>query len=165
MSQDVRLEFRKYDGSPHWSQTLRRLGEDEHGLWLGSPAGGTWRRANGRVYTNKQAQVLNCNADRWWTATFNDAPATTAIYVDVSTPAVIEDGLVTSVDLDLDVRLFRSGGVKVEDEDEFADHQVRYGYPADVIANARATADWLAANITVVEPFVSVHRQYLDRIA
>lgn len=162
---DVRLEFSKYDGSPHWSQTLVLLGEDEYGLWLGSPVGGTWRRANGRVYTNKQAQVLNCNAERWWTATFNDPPAKTAIYVDVSSPAEISDSLVRAVDLDLDVRLFRSGEVKVEDEDEFAEHQVRYGYSPEVISTARATADWLRANITTAEPFVSVYRHYLDRLA
>jgi uncharacterized protein len=161
---EVRLEFTKYDGSPHWSQVLRPLGEDEHGLWLGSPAGGTWQRANGRVYTNRQAQVLNCNPDRWWTATFNEVPAQTAIYVDVSTPAHIFDGQVTAIDLDLDVRRLRDGTVLVEDEDEFADHQVRYGYPAEVIAAARSAADWLAANITTAEPFVSLYEPYLDQV-
>lgn len=162
---EVRLEVGKYDGSPHWSQRLVRLGEDEHGLWLGSPAGGTWERANGRVYTNRQAQVLNCNAGRWWTATFNAIPAGTEIYVDVSAPAAIEDGLVRLVDLDLDVRRLRDGTVRIEDEDEFADHQARFGYPPEVVAAAREAADWVLANITSAEPFVSVHRQYLDRLA
>jgi protein associated with RNAse G/E len=162
---EVRLEVGKYDGSPHWSQRLVRLGEDEYGLWLGSPAGGTWKRANGRVYTNRHAQVLNCNAGRWWTATFNAAPAVTEIYVDVSAPAAIEDGVVRLVDLDLDVRRLRDGTVRIEDEDEFDDHRMRYGYPADVVASARAAADWLLANISSAEPFVSVHRRYLDRLA
>ncbi len=114
---------------------------------------------------NAQPQVLNCNTDRWWTATFNAAPAQTAVYVDVSTPATIEDGLVTLVDLDLDVRGMRDGSVRIEDEDEFADHRVRYGYPPEVVAAARTAADWLLANLTSAEPFVSVHRQYLDRLA
>ena len=162
---EVRLEVAKYDGSPHWSQHLVRLGEDEHGIWLGSPAGGTWTRANGTVYTNRQAQVLNCNAGRWWTATFNAAPAVTEIYVDVSAPAVIEDGLVRLVDLDLDVRRLRDGTVRIEDEDEFDEHRIRYGYPADVVAAARAAAGWLLANITSAEPFVSVYRHYLDQLA
>ena len=33
------------------------------------------------------------------------------------------------VDLDLDVIRMRDGGI-LDDEDEFAEHQVRYGYPA-----------------------------------
>jgi hypothetical protein len=160
---EMRLEFRKYDGSLHWYQSTQRLGEDHYGLWLGAPVGGTWRRGDGRVYTNRQAQVLLCSADRWWTATFNDAPAQTAIYVDVSTPAVIDAGLVTAVDLDLDVRRFRDGSVRLEDEDEFADHQVRYSYPAEVIAEARAAADWVAAKIAVAEPFTTAYKPYLDR--
>jgi uncharacterized protein len=161
----MRLEVGKFDGSPHWSQQLVPLGEDEHGLWLGCPAGGTWERANGQVYTNRQAQVLNCSTDRWWTATFNAAPAQTAIYVDVSTPATIEDGLVRLVDLDLDVRRLRDGTVRIEDEDEFADHRERYGYPPEVVTAARAAADWLLANLSTAEPFVTVHRHYLDKLA
>jgi len=33
------VRFRKYDDSLHWHATLRRLGEDEHGIWLGAAAG------------------------------------------------------------------------------------------------------------------------------
>jgi len=160
---EVRLEFRKYDGSLHWFQSTRLVGEDQYGVWLGAPVGGTWRRGDGRTYTNRQAQVLLCSPDRWWTATFNDAPAHTEIYVDMSTPAMISDGLVTAVDLDLDVRRFRDGSVRLEDEDEFADHQVRYAYPPAVIDAARAAADGVAAKITTAEPFTSAYKVYLER--
>jgi protein associated with RNAse G/E len=160
---EVRLEFRKYDGSLHWFQSTRLVGEDQYGVWLGAPVGGTWQRGDGRTYTNRQAQVLLCSPDRWWTATFNDAPAQTAVYVDVSTPAVISDGLVTAVDLDLDVRRFRDGTVRLEDEDEFADHQVRYSYPTEVIEAAQAAANWVAARIAVAEPFATAYLPYLAR--
>ena len=35
-SRDVRLVFTKYDGSLHWHQTMKYLGDDEHGIWLGA---------------------------------------------------------------------------------------------------------------------------------
>ena len=37
------------------------------------------------------------------------------------------------------------GRVWVDDEDEFAEHQVSLGYPSDVIAAARASCDRLVA--------------------
>jgi hypothetical protein len=33
---DVRVVFRRYDGSLHWHNTMKRLGEDSHGIWLGA---------------------------------------------------------------------------------------------------------------------------------
>ena len=35
----VRVVYRKYDGSPHRAYPALRLGEDEHGAWLGVPDG------------------------------------------------------------------------------------------------------------------------------
>jgi hypothetical protein len=55
-------------------------------------------------------------------------------YVNISTPAVWKDGTLNFIDLDLDV-IWRSstGEVMLDDEDEFALHQVRYSYPSDLI--------------------------------
>ena len=49
----------------------------------------------------------------------------------------------TAIDLDLDVVRELDGRVWVDDEDEFAEHQVSLGYPAEVIAAARASCDRL----------------------
>ena len=35
---EVRVVYTKYDGSLHWHMSMRYLGEDEHGIWLGAPA-------------------------------------------------------------------------------------------------------------------------------
>jgi protein associated with RNAse G/E len=45
------------------------------------------------------------------------------------------------VDLDLDVVRGRTGRVWVDDEDEFADHRVRFGYPDDLVRLAAASCD------------------------
>jgi hypothetical protein len=36
---DVHVTFRKWPARPHWEFDAVRLGNDEHGVWLGAPAG------------------------------------------------------------------------------------------------------------------------------
>jgi protein associated with RNAse G/E len=68
------------------------------------------------------------------------------------------------VDLDLDViRVRATGSVEVVDEDEFAEHQVRYGYPEDVVRRAREVADRLAATLNHTEPFAGAYRRCAGR--
>ncbi|MFE2936917.1 hypothetical protein [Streptomyces sp. NPDC059278] len=60
----------------------------------------------------------------------------------------------------------KGGDIFVDDQDEFADHQVRYSYPPDVIARAAASADWLQAALrTDAEPFRSHFRSWLGKIS
>jgi protein associated with RNAse G/E len=164
----IRTLFCKYDGRPHRQVQSIRLGEDEFGLWVGSLPGGLGRRGDGRWVTIDHARVRLFPWNRWWSALFNDEPHETEVYCDITTPAEIsrdEFGYsVTAVDLDLDVRRMRDGSVRVLDEDEFAAHQVKYGYPHKVVDTARETCDWVAANITTAEPFASAYRPYLDRV-
>ena len=47
----------------------------------------------------------------------------------MATPPYWDGDVLRSVDLDLDVIQGLSGRVWVDDEDEFADHRVRWGYP------------------------------------
>jgi uncharacterized protein len=157
----VRTLFRKYDGRPHRSLESIHLGEDEYGLWVGSLPGTRARRSDGRWVTIEHTRVRLFPRNQWWSALFNDEPHTTAVYCDVMMPAVFSPGAVSAVDLDLDIRRMRDGRVLVVDEDEFAEHQVKYGYPADVIASALASCAWVAANITTAEPFASAYRPYL----
>lgn len=168
MSRDVRVVYTKYDGSLHWHQTMRYLGEDEHGVWLGAPGGSfTQRGAEPRVYL-KQHMVRLMPRGQWWTAVFDAEPEATEIYCDISTPPTWpHEDEVTMVDLDLDVmRLRADGKVLLVDEDEFAEHQVRYGYPAEVISQAQQAADWLLATIRDgAEPFAGSYRGWLDQMA
>ncbi|GAB3748394.1 hypothetical protein [Microlunatus parietis] len=51
-----------------------------------------------------------------------------------------------------------------EDEDEFAAHIVRYGYPEELVARTRATADEvLIAARDGFEPFGTAWRSWVDR--
>jgi protein associated with RNAse G/E len=160
--------YTKYDGSLHWHQTMHYLGEDEHGSWLGAPAGRSAQRGSEPPIVIEQRNVLLIPAGKWWTAVFNDEPAKTDIYCDISTPPQWpHDGEVTMVDLDLDVlRLRADEQVVLVDEDEFAEHQVRYGYPAEVIRAAERAAAWLQEAISGgVEPFGAAFRPWLDQVS
>ncbi|MEU3462326.1 DUF402 domain-containing protein [Streptomyces sp. NPDC006733] len=164
MSDDVRVRYRKYDGSLHWNMEMRRLGEDEHGVWLGVSGGSSSRKGHEPGIVFPEAYVLLFPREAWWTATFNAAPRPTEIYCDITTPPQwISETEVTMVDLDLDV--VRKRGVpapRLLDEDEFADHQVRYGYPPEVVERAAASARWLMRQIADgAEPFSTVHREWL----
>ena len=166
MGEQVRLEFRKYDGRMHWHALLDRLGEDEHGVWLAAPTGTVWRRGSERPTTNFPPHVVLVPRQDWWVATFNAAPAKFDIYVDLSTVCEWQDDVVTMVDLDLDVVRHRSGGVaELLDEDEFVEHQVAFGYPDAVIDAATSTAEKLMVQVTSDEPFTAAHLTWLARVS
>jgi len=149
----VEMRFTKWGGKRHWRYFLEPLGNDRHGWWLGGRTGITVRRGFEKPIRQPHDFVVLVPDEGDWIATWNAAGAT-AIYVDVTTRPVRGSGTIEAVDLDLDVIRRRDGQVHVLDEDEFAEHQLRYGYPPDVIARARATTDDLVALIAArTEPF------------
>ncbi len=71
---------------------------------------------------------------------------------------------VTMVDLDLDVVQTLEGRVMVLDEDEFAEHQVSYGYPRELIALARSACDDVRSALsTSTEPYGRAGWDWLHR--
>ncbi len=161
----VRVDYRKYDGSPHRSYPALRLGTDEHGTWLGVP-GGDFVEAAATAFKYADPYVLLVPVDAWWTAMFNGPARRTEIYCDVATPATWTAGHVHLVDLDLDVRRRRdTGAVELLDQDEFATHRERYGYPPEVVAHANAAATWLRDALSGdAEPFAGGYKIWLDRV-
>ncbi len=164
MGRDVRVVYRKFDESLHWHQWMEFLGEDEFGVWLGGRVGAVSQRGHELKLTAEEAHVQLFPRERWFTAIFNDAPRMTEIYCDITTPVEFSDDRVTMIDLDLDVIKRRDGTVLVDDEDEFAEHQVKYGYPAAIIEQAQASCDWLVKAVANDEPFTSVYKTYLDMV-
>jgi uncharacterized protein len=162
----VDIRFTKWGGQAHWRYPMEPLGNDRFGWWLGGRAGILLQRGAEMPVVQPYDFVTLVPDDGCWIASFN-GPGKTGItvYVDVTTRPVREPGAVHAVDLDLDVIRRHDGMVEVLDEDEFAEHQVRYGYPAEVIAQARATTDDLVARITAGdEPFATVGEAWLARL-
>jgi protein associated with RNAse G/E len=161
----VRVVSRKYDGSPHRSYPARLLGADGGGTWLGVPAD-TVALIGTRPVARREPWVLYVPRAGWWTAMFNAEPRASEIYCDVTTPATWQGTAeVTVIDLDLDVRRRRWGEIQLVDEDEFAEHRLRYGYPPEVVLRARQAARWLLAALADdTQPFAGGYRPWLDQV-
>jgi protein associated with RNAse G/E len=161
-SEMVRVVYTKYDGSAHRDYPARRLTEDDLGIWVGVTRG-TSSVYHGRQSVEQIPFVLLIPHHAWWTAMFNPPPRTSEVYCDITTPARWQDDTVQIIDLDLDVvRRRESGLVELRDEDEFADHRQRFGYPEDLVAEAQAAARKLLVALgDGSEPYATQYRKWL----
>ena len=163
----VRIEMTKWGDRPHWHIPGFWLGGDDQGDWIGIPAGTPMSRPGldvraehdqvGLVPTGDDEVVRSC------LPTFHRAPAPVWVYVDMTTLPVWDGVTLRAVDLDLDVVRRRAGEVFVDDEDEFAEHQVSLGYPPEVVALAEASRDRvLAAVLAGDAPYDGTHEAWLS---
>lgn len=151
----VRVRAAKWDGSPHWAFDGVRLGSDEHGDWLGFPAGTRFSRPGREFVADWPSLTLFPRAG--WAAAFNAGhPRGLGVYVDLATEAEWRSdasGTTASyVDLDLDVVLRDGEAAFIDDEVEFAEHAVRFGYPATLVERVRADAEAVLAAVQRREP-------------
>jgi hypothetical protein len=165
---DLAVTFTKYDGSLHWHLMAQRLGEDEHGVWTGLPAGSTMARGDEPPVVMGVAGVVLVPRHGWWVGWFNAEPHKYSVYCDITTPPVWHgDAEVTMVDLDLDVVRRRPGDtVELLDEDEFVEHGARYAYPDEIVAAAvSASRELLDAVAAGTGPFGGAHSRWLALVA
>ncbi len=171
--------FTKWGGARHWEWDGHYLGADAHGHWWYSPAGTRCVRP-GRDFVETDGWVSLVPHEGAYAAGFYPAHREISVYVDMTTEPVWrrreagDDGAgdggagpeweVTMVDLDLDVVLTREGHLYVDDEDEFALHQVELGYPSEVVALAERWRDLVHAAVAArEEPFATVGHAWLRR--
>ena len=175
----VRCEMTKWGDRPHWQFDGIHLGSDEHGEWLGFPLG-THNRRPGYEFHSQADAVTLVPTDDWYAATFHAPGIWCDLYIDISTPGRWDGDVLRAVDLDLDVIRMaidpagppaglvsrRPGEIFVDDEDEFAEHQVAYGYPADVIEAAQASCDRVLAAVRARQsPYDGTAQVWLGRLA
>jgi len=148
----VRVVTTKWGDRPHWEFAGRYLGADGHGDWIGFPAGSHFARP-GADYVSPVDQVTVLPVDgSGWVATFHAVGGPVRVYVDVTSPPVWDGADVCVVDLDLDVIERPDGTVLVDDEDEFAEHRVAFGYPPEVVERAQRTCDRVRAEVAAHHP-------------
>jgi protein associated with RNAse G/E len=147
------MVFSKWGGRPHWEYDARVLGSDEHGTWLGVPHATPMSRP-GAAFESSGDQVVLVPETAGFVATFfvRESTAPCDVYVDITTVPVVDLDRITTVDLDLDVLRGWTGRVWVDDEDEFADHRVRLGYPPEVVTGAVATCERVRRSVELRQP-------------
>ncbi len=168
----VRIEMTKWGDRPHWHIPGHWLGSDEHGDWVGIPAGTRMVRPGMEVVSrNTQVGLVPpadaADPDRGWVATFHGPGSRLhlSVYVDITTPPVWDGPTLRAVDLDLDVVRETEGRIDVDDEDEFAEHRGTLGYPAEVAAAAERSCERVRAAIEAGHPpYDGSHRPWLDLV-
>ena len=135
----VRLIMTKWGGRPHWEFAGVLLGADEHGQWVGFPAG-TRHQRPGAEFVSEVPSVTLVPSEGAFLATFYTTPGIWIhTYVDMTTVPEWDGAVLRAVDLDLDVIRGATGRIWVDDEDEFAEHRTSLGYPAEIVALALST--------------------------
>ena len=173
----VRVQMTKWGERPHWEYDAVLLGSDEHGDWIGVPTG-THMSRPGATYVAQTDQVTLAPAaglaERGFVATFHGAgghawariAGPVDVYVDITTPPVWDGSTLRAIDLDLDVIRGVPGRVWVDDEDEFADHRVRFGYPEEVVADALAACAHVHTDLSCSNgPFGGASAAWLRLVA
>jgi protein associated with RNAse G/E len=126
---DVQVRACKADGTCYrwWRATVEAVEAD--GVVLVTPAG---HRVEGihRSWTSRFAIRAFYWPDRLYNVLEVYALDGTLveIYVNISSPAVIEDSQVSFTDYELDIDRRPPGEAQLEDEDEFREAALRYGY-------------------------------------
>jgi uncharacterized protein len=145
--------MRKWPDSPHWEFDGVWLGADAQGQWIGVPVG-TWLSRPGAGFHATADHVTLFPHEAWWSAVFyDDDPARPVdTYVDIATPPSWDGDTVRCIDLDLDVVRGTTGRVWVDDEDEFAEHQVALAYPLAVVESALASCAEVLRLVGADEP-------------
>ncbi|WP_127473036.1 DUF402 domain-containing protein [Microbacterium sulfonylureivorans] len=164
----TRLTFRwrKWTGDPHWLHECVYLGSDRWGDWFGQLPGWDSSRP-GRTFAPEHPNVTLVPPSGDYAYTRNAAPHHTRIYIDIAWDLRWEAGEPTGIDMDLDVVERTDRGVYIDDEDEWDEHRVAYGYPLDVVAHLEALAADLEKRVTAHEaPFDDATADaWLDRLA
>jgi len=162
----ITVQFFKYPDHPHWRHDMKRLGEDQHGVWLGAPSGTVVQRGTEPPITLDHPFVQLIPSASYWALIYNGADHKYPIYIDIATPATwANEHRVEMIDIDLDVVRWKDGSVGVLDEDEFLDHRVRFRYPDWLADRARTTAAELVLKVEAgIEPFGLVPERWLRKV-
>ena len=132
----------KYDGSIHYRYTATVVHEEANRLQLYRSPGTRATSYRGEMLGTRQSLEIFW-ADRPYNVYVIWYPNWQPImhYVNIATPATWHDGTLRFIDLDLDV-IWRAqtNEIILDDEDEFALHQVRFGYPQELVAQAWQTS-------------------------
>lgn len=153
---EIWLERRKWPDRPHYGHAGWIIGEDEHGVWIELRIGSPVYRGPELLFHGTAGGLMCAPRGGGWLAWFPEV-ADFELYVDIVMGITHAPGSITMVDLDFDVIRYRTGEVRLLDEDEFEQHRVELSYPRPIVDAARVDAALvLEAVRSGDEPFAGV---------
>ena len=163
----VTVQFLKNPNILHWGFEAFFLGEDEYGSWIAVPEGTRRWKGETTFGPTREAAVFCAPQDGWWHLHYNGVTTQFSHFVDIVTPPKwVSENRYEMIDLDLDVVVHQDGRVEIEDEDEFAIHQVRYGYTDEMILRAESETERIVGALkNREEPFFDTAAKWLERIS
>lgn len=140
--QSIPVASTKFDGSLHYRYTMQVVSTDDGCLRAWAPFGTAMHSYRGELTADRPFLMLYYG-DRDWNLEIMWEPDWTPNkhYVNIALPATWDDGTVRWVDLDLDVSWWADGTLRLLDEDEFAEHRDRFGYPEWLVERAWKAVD------------------------
>lgn len=145
------IERRRWPDRPQSRTSGYLLGHDEHGTWVGLPAGHEVLRGDHVLYAGPNPVVMCIPDEGWWVANWYEGAV--ELFVDVTTPPRWLDDTVVLVDLDYGV-IVQDGDARLVDAERFEEQRLLYEYPSSIEAGARAAAAEVLARADLgVAPF------------
>ena len=149
MSERITVKTLKYDGSEYrqwWGAVSRRDGSL---LQLDAAFSIEVTHQSLGVIARGTRLVEYYWLDRWYNVLrfLNDDGSTRFFYCNVTTPPKLEDGLLTYIDLDIDVLALPDLSYEVLDLDEFERNVTHYGYSDEIKLRSQEAVDELTTMI------------------
>jgi protein associated with RNAse G/E len=145
----IPVESTKFDGSLHYRYTTIIVADEGERLRTWGPVGTRFQSYRGAYAATRHFLSLHYHDRDWnlevmWERDWRPNKH----YVNIALPATWEDGTLRFVDLDLDISWWPDGSVRLLDEDEFAEHRERLGYPQWLVDRAWSAVDEVRALIS-----------------
>lgn len=139
----IAVHSTKYDGSIHYRYPATLVRAEPNLLMLYGAPGTLLESYRGPLRASAHTLELYWS-DRFYNllVLWHENWQPRMHYVNIATPATWDTGVLHFIDLDLDVIWDAAlNTIVVDDEDEFMLHQARFGYPAELVAQARQSSD------------------------
>jgi protein associated with RNAse G/E len=132
---------RKYDGSLRDEYAAFLYAEDDERLVVYVPAGTPSYDHRRQAWSEASDGLLELYFKKRWYSVWHiceQASNINQMYIHLSMPATVTARGIAWVDLDLDYRVHLDGRLERLDEDEYREHMISMGYPANVQAQVQA---------------------------
>lgn len=125
----VQVHSYKHNGHIHrvWQETMVLKGT--RNIIIGANDRTLVTESDGRTWITREPSICYFHAERWFNIICMLREDGVYYYVNISSPFVFDNNSIKYIDYDLDVKVFPDMSYLILDEDEYADHKKKMGYP------------------------------------